>query len=112
MKVIFSFLFDRLTDPLGLPISPLWEYLILAVIGAVAFGIAWDASPGGEWGSEIHWGVRLIAFFALWAITYAAIWLVKQIIAYWIPIVSVAGAIAVITVTIIIIRNAKQANKA
>lgn len=108
MKVIYSFIFDRLTDPLGLPISPLWEYLILAVIGAVAFGIAWDASPGGEWGSEIHWGVRLIAFFALWAITYAVIWVIKQVIAYWIPIVCVMGAALAVIITIAI---AKQANR-
>lgn len=32
---MFKFIFEILTDPLGLPIEWYWEYLILAVIGAV-----------------------------------------------------------------------------
>ena len=37
---MLKFLFGILTDPLGLPIDAIWEYLILAVIGAIAFVIA------------------------------------------------------------------------
>jgi hypothetical protein len=70
---MLKFLFGILTDPLGLPIDAIWEYLILAVIGAIAFVIAWNASPGGDFGSLIHWVVRLIAFVALWAIVYGFI---------------------------------------
>ena len=40
MSAIFKFLFERATDPLGLPINAFYEYIILAVIGAVAYGIA------------------------------------------------------------------------
>lgn len=108
MRVVFGFIFDRITDPLGLPISPLWEYIILAVIGAVAFGIAWDASPGGRWGSEIHWSVRLIAFIALWAVTYAVIWVGKFLIAHWIPVVCVAAGALILGVTGIIIYKKKH----
>lgn len=35
MSIFFKFMFERLTDPLGLPINALYEYIILAVIGAV-----------------------------------------------------------------------------
>lgn len=35
MSAIFKFLFERATDPLGLPINAFYEYIILAVIGAV-----------------------------------------------------------------------------
>ena len=41
MSAIFKFLFERATDPLGLPINAFYEYIILAVIGAVAYGIAY-----------------------------------------------------------------------
>ena len=36
---MFKFIFEILTDPLGLPIEWYWEYLILAVIGAAAYAI-------------------------------------------------------------------------
>ena len=70
MRPIFSFIFELITDPLALPISPLWEYLILLVLGEIAFRIAWEASPGGFGGSAIHWFVCAIAFVAMWAAAY------------------------------------------
>lgn len=62
---MFKLIFEILTDPLGLPINALCEYLILAIINAVAFKIGWEASPGGFGGSAIHWAVRLIAFVVI-----------------------------------------------
>ena len=79
--MIFKLIFEILTDPLGLPINALWEYLILAIINVVAFKIGWDASPGGTWGSAIHWAVRLVAFVIIWAITYGIIALAKWLFA-------------------------------
>ena len=108
MKPIFSILFDVLTDPLGLPISPIWEYLILAVISAVAFRIAWEASPGGFGGSTIHWIVRIIAFVAIWAVTYAVIWVGKFLIAHWIPVACVAAGALILGVTGTIIYKKKH----
>ena len=83
MRVIYSFIFDRITDPLGLPIYFLWEYLILAIIGKIGYKIAYSASPGGRFGSEIHWFVRIISYIFLWAITYSVIWIIKLFIAHW-----------------------------
>ena len=44
MNIIFKFMFERLTDPLGLPINALYEYIILAVIGVVAYKLAYSLS--------------------------------------------------------------------
>ncbi len=91
MRAIYSFLFNRITDPLGLPISPVWEFVLLAIISFVAFKIAFSASPGGRLGSEIHWFFRVIAFVVLWAIVYVVIWGGKLIVANWKMILIIAG---------------------
>ena len=48
---MFKLIFEILTDPLGLPIEWYWEYLILTVIGAVAYAVAYrcvgDMYSGG-----------------------------------------------------------------
>ena len=93
---MLKFLFGVLTVPLGLPIDAIWEYLILAVIGAIAFGVAWNISPGGRFGSLIHWVVRLIAFVVLWAIVYGIIALVQWIFANWVLILCILGGVVVI----------------
>ena len=93
---MLKFVFGILTDPLGLPIDAIWEYLILAVIGAIAFVIAWNASPGGDFGSLIHWVVRLIAFVILWAIVYGIIALVQWIFANWVLVLCILVGIVVV----------------
>ena len=98
MKTIYKFLFELLTSPLGLPIDAIWEYLILLVIGAIAFKIGWEVSPGGPFGSLIHWSVRGLSFFVMWAIAYGIIATVKWIIAN--PATAIAITIAVITLVI------------
>ena len=97
---MLKFLFGILTDPLGLPVDAIWEYLILAVIGAVAFWIAWEASPGGRFGSLIHWIVRLIAFVILWAIVYGIIAFLQWIFANWIVSICILGGLIVIVAVI------------
>ncbi len=100
MRELFSFVFDLATDPLGLPISALWEYVILAVINFLAYKIAWEVSPGGFGGSAIHWSVRLIVFVAIWAVTYAIISAVKFIIAHWVIFVCGVVTLAAICVAV------------
>lgn len=103
MRELYSFIFETLTDPLGLPLSPLWEYIIMAVIGAIAFKIAWEASPGGQWGSEIHWTVRLLAMVIIWAIVRGIIEAARFVMAHWVPVVCVLSIIAVAGIIIAII---------
>ena len=97
---MLKFIFEVLTDPLGLPISWGWEYLILTVIGAIAFVFAWNASPGGKFGSLIHWIVRLIAFVILWAIVYGFIALMQWIFANWIITLCILGGVVLIGVIV------------
>lgn len=109
---MYKFLFDLLTDPLGLPIDALYEYVILLVLNFIAYKIAWDASPGGRRGSEIHWSVRIVVFVVLWAITYGVIAAVKWLFENWLLIVSVLGFIVMVTAaTVQIVRRFKRKNE-
>ena len=107
---MLKLLFTLLTDPLGLPIHALWEYVILAVINEIAYRIAWESSPGGFGGATIHWVVRAISFVIMWAVTYFVITVVKWIFAHWVLIVCILGAILLIAgiAAIIILRKRKQ----
>ena len=99
MSEIFKFLFELYTDPLGLPIDRLQEYSILAVIGVTAYlssfrivGIMYDR----DWihtkigGSFMHWTIRFVLFFSMWAIARIAIWLYRFVAANWITVLSIA----------------------
>lgn len=113
---MFKFLFGILTDPLGLPIEWYWEYLILAVIGAVAFSIAYScmgdlyhssAISGSTSGSFLHWLIRTVSFIALWAVTYGVIVAVKwltanrvMVLCIWGGVMAVAGIVAAVTLFI------------
>lgn len=93
---MLKLLYTLLTDPLGLPIDSVWEYIILLAIGEIGHEIAWYVSPGGRFGSLIYWGTKLIAFVAIWAILYVVIAAVKFIIAYWVWF-AIGTAVLIIT---------------
>ncbi|MBM7562768.1 hypothetical protein [Fusibacter tunisiensis] len=103
---MFKFLFNILTDPLGLPIPVIYEYIIIFIISLIAFKLAWDASPGGKYGSLIHWIVRLIATIVIWSITYLFIILIKLIISNWIIVLSLLAIIGtIILIKFIVLKN-------
>lgn len=108
---MYKFLFELFTDPLSLPINPMYEYIILAVIGVFAFKIAWEISPGGIFGSEIHWSVRFIAFVVLWTVADFAIMAVQWLINNWmltlIIICSIIAIIVAICLTVMVIKRKK-----
>lgn len=93
---MLKFIFELATDPLGLPVHWAVEYVLLAIIGAIAFGVGWDVSPGGPLGSLIHWVVRFIAFAFLWAVAYGLIWLAKWIISNWLLSIGIIVAIVLV----------------
>lgn len=79
MKELFSFIFDLLIDPLTLPIHPLYEWLILGVIGTIAyiasFRIVGDLYDSGDihgsfLGSLFHWAIRFLIFIPVWFVVY------------------------------------------
>lgn len=103
MSAIFKFLFEKATDPLGLPINPIYEYLILLIINEIAYQIAY-AKVGGMYhsgmiggrtsGSFFHWFIRGILFVVLWLVAYGAIQGYYFVTANWQIIIMVAGSIA------------------
>ena len=103
MSAIFKFLFERVTDPLDVTINAIYEYIILAVIGAIAYGIAYskvgDMYHGGlisgrTEGSFFHWLIRLILFVGLWLLAYGAIQGYFFVTANWQIVLMVAGSVA------------------
>ena len=101
LLLIYKLIFTLLTDPLGLPIDPLWEYVILLIVGEIVHEIAWSASPGGTFGSLIYWVTKLLAFVVIWAVLYAIIAAVQFIVAYWIWFA--IGAVVLVAVGIVFI---------
>lgn len=117
---MFKLIFEILTDPLGLPIEWYWEYLILTVIGAVAYAVAYrcvgDMYSGGmidgsTSGSFFHWLIRLILFVVLWAVTYGIIAVVKWLTDNWVLVLCIMGGVVAVVgiaaVIAIIIRKRK-----
>ena len=97
---MFKLFFELLTDPLGLPIDWIYEYIILGVI------------YGRFSGSLFHWIIRLFAFCLLWAITYGVIWIGKRIIENWQIIlmfaICIIGTAIICSVTIFVMRLIKR----
>ena len=90
---MFKFIFDLATEPLGLPIEWYYEWIILAVIGYIAYLIAYekvgslyhgDLISGRAAGSFCHWIIRTLYFIVMWAIAYGVIWIGKFVTSrYW-----------------------------
>ena len=69
---------------MGLPIEWYYEWIILAVIGYIAYLIAYekvgslyhgDLISGRAAGSFCHWIIRTLYFIVMWAIAYGVIWI-------------------------------------
>jgi hypothetical protein len=99
---MFKIIFEFLIEPLGLPIEWYFEYIILAVIGLVAYIVAFktvgdmnraDFISGGTIGSFFHWLIRLFVFAIIWTITYGVIWVFKLVMSSWQVILMVFGGI-------------------
>lgn len=103
---MYKLLFSIFSDPLGLPISYIWEYIILFLLNLIAYKVAWNASPGGSFGSEIHWIVRTVVFAIIWLVTYALIFISKWILANWKVLLIISTIVFVLLLTYVFyIRN-------
>ena len=106
---MYKFLFELFTSELTLPIEPLHEYVILVIISAIAFSIGWNVSPGGKWGSLIHWVVRLAAFVGLWFIAgivlIVAQWIINNRILVVSVVIGILLLIAIISITRLILKK-------
>jgi hypothetical protein len=108
---LYKLIFEFLTEPLGLPIQWYWEYIILGIVGTIAFNIAWEISPGGRFGSEIHWLVRIIAFVILWAIVRGIITAVQWLISNWASALIVSIVLVVLISCIILVVKKREEKK-
>lgn len=97
---MFKLFYELLTNPLGLPLEPLWEYIILLAVGEVVHEIAFHISPGGEFGSPIYWFTKAVSCFVVWAVLYVLIASIQFIIAHWIWFLIAAALIIVVIVVI------------
>lgn len=70
-------LFELLTSPLGLPINPIWEYIILFITGGIAYRLAYhfvgrfiddDIVPNKKVASIVHWTLRLVIYAFTWVL--------------------------------------------
>ena len=102
---MISFIFDRLIDPLGLPLPAWQEYVLLCIIGAIAFVIAYvktgDLYKSGHIhtrseGSLVHWGLRLLYFIPIWAVTYVVIAVGKVVYHHPLEVTAVAFVMFVV----------------
>lgn len=87
---MYKFIFELITEPLGLPIEWYKEWLLLWAINEIAFKVAFDrvgglyrgGMSGKSAGSFFHWLIRTIVFVAMWAVTYGVIKIVEFVITY------------------------------
>jgi len=110
LKEIFSFIFDKFTDPLTLPIEPLYEWIVLGVIGFIAYlvsfrivGDMYDSGSisGSFLGSLFHWIIRLLIFVPIWFVVYWVIVIAQWIIANLVLSLSILGGLIVMIIAII-----------
>lgn len=86
-----SFIFDLITSPLSLFENPIHDYIAMAVIGAVAFGIAYRAvgelGLRGEAGSIAHWIIRFFVFVFIWLFCCIVIKIITFIMNNWLVVI-------------------------
>ena len=117
---MFKNIFDLATEPLGLPIDWYYEWIILGVIGYVAYLIAYDKVgslyhgdfiSGRAAGSFFHWIIRTIYFIVMWAITYGVIWTGKFVMAHKIQVTIGICSIVTVVIAVKIFIWIKERNK-
>ena len=100
MREIFRFCFEQLTDPLTLPLNPLAEWIILAVLHELVYLVAFSKVgdlyhsgiiSGRLSGSLIHWVIRLIMFIVSWAGINAVIAVYMFLEKHWRMIIGIIG---------------------
>lgn len=112
MREIFKFIFDGLTEQLGLPISPEKEYILLAIIGIIAFAVAYwivgelfkdGTISSSSMSSIIHWAIRLFVFVLIWAVLYFAIIAVRFVKAHLLLSIGIVIGIVMLTISVSLI---------
>ena len=105
LREIFSFCYEHLTDPLALPLNPITEYIILALLDWIArksaFGLVGnmydsDLIGGSTLGSFFHWLFRGIIFVTIWWTTNAVITAYRFVAEHWLILVATLGVVSLV----------------
>ena len=108
-------LFDLLTDPLGLPINPIIEWIIMIIIGEIAYRIAfYIVGESGASGTEArlaHWSIRIFIYFIIWAVARAVIWVIRNWKLCLLISSSIIGTICICIFAVFIMRCIKKHKK-
>lgn len=116
---MFKFIFDLITDPLGLPIEWYYEWIILLVIGGIAYRVAYykvgvlyhtGSISGKSAGSFFHWIIRTGVFVAMWAISYGMIWIGKFVMAHKVQVTIGIGSIVAVVIVVKLLAWVKEQN--
>lgn len=106
---MFKFIFDLVTEPLGLPIEWYKEWIILAIIERIGYYIAYEKVnglyhshmiSGGMSGSFFHWVIKSFYVIVIWAITYCAIAVGKFVLENKVLIGVIAGTVLLIIIAV------------
>ncbi len=62
MKILFKALYDFVVDQFTLFENPFWNYVIAAIVGTIAFSIAWNLVGRLYDAGDIH-GEGVVHFF-------------------------------------------------
>ena len=97
---MIKIIFDLITSPLSLFENPLQNYIAMAIIGAISYGIAFRAvgelGLRGKAGSDVHWTIRLIVFLVIWLLCCIVIKIVTFVINNWIIVTICAIMILIV----------------
>lgn len=95
-----KFIFDFITSPFSLFKNPFYDYIAIAVIGYIAYKIAYsivgDIGLRREAGSIAHWTIRFIVFVAIWLVSCIIIKAITFIINNWITVTICAIMILIV----------------
>ena len=117
---MFKFIFELATEPLGLPIEWYYEWIILLVIGEIAYQVAYDKVgilyhsgfiSGKSAGSFFHWMIRTVVFTVIWAVIYGVIWIGKFVMTHKLQVAIGICSIVAIAIVAKLLIWIKERNK-
>ena len=83
-----KFIFDLITSPFSLFDNPFYNYLAMALIGVIAYKVAFNVVKElglrGEAGSIAHWTIRFIVFTLIWLLCCIVIKCILFMVNNWI----------------------------
>ena len=100
---MIKIIFDLITSPFSLFENPLQNYIAMAIIGAISYGIAFRAvgelGLRRETGSIAHWIIRFLVFVAIWLVSCIIIKAITFIINNWIIVTICAIMLLILYIT-------------